>query len=215
MAIFGNLAEWPFPEVMKTVAKRSGKLELWNLPSSWYLELYVSQGVVQALFANGRATDLFSARQHLQELLKSRQGEFELHPISTEALAQHHSFELSLAQILQMPAQDIDGLRDVLPEPTTRFGYCPKPLVISEHDLYEFERRAMVLLRNGTDAEALSKALWLPLETSCHYLYRLRMAGVIAPLRAADDAKPMSQAQPRPQGLIGRLISALGFRKQA
>jgi hypothetical protein len=209
MAIFGNLAQWSFVDVMNTVSKRSGKLELWNLPSGWYLELYLSDGSIQALFANAQATDLFSARQHLASLLENRQGEFELHNISSEALAQRQHFHLPIVQVLHMPCHDISKVADVLPEPSTRFVYSKKQQGHLDQELQDFDAHIAHLLRYGTDAHEVAKLLRLPLDVVCYHLYRLRLVGRIEPARAFEQAN----ANKRPPGLINRLLSALHLQR--
>ena len=44
MAIFGNLTDLPFAEVIAMFDQRIGKLELWNLPFPDRYELFVLNG---------------------------------------------------------------------------------------------------------------------------------------------------------------------------
>jgi hypothetical protein len=225
MAMFGRFTEWSFAEVLTTVVKRGGKLELWGLPRGHYLEIHVAEQVVQAVVVNSQPLAVFEASHLLAELLQLRQGEFEMHQRPPEQL--RHDFDLTVSAVLQFHTSDILHQDAHLPDPKTKFVFANTQFHLTNENLEGVvDQIAHLLFDPGCDAASLAQQQVLPLEQARQRLYQLRMAGVIVPVRAqaqrqpshagalAASGGPVVSSAPRhpPQsnGLIARLLGALG-----
>jgi hypothetical protein len=218
MAMFGRFTEWSFAEVLTTVAKRSGKLELWGLPRGHYLEIHVAEQVVRAVVVNSQPLAVFEASHLLADLLQLRQGEFEMHPRPPEQL--RHDFDLTISAVMQFHKSDLQHLSEHLPDPKTRFVFAKAQFHLTNEHLEDvLDQIAHLLFEPGCDAASLAQQQVMPLEQARQRLYQLRMAGVIVPVRAGATRQPSPAAgpvvpaashHPQPNGLIARLLGALG-----
>ena len=242
MAIYGNLSDLPFTEMVTMLDRRIGRLELSHLPTPGHYELHLIGGRLRLMTFNGtHLDDVLAVREHLARLVGATSGKFEF--VNTGAELFTGSLNISLQHALMSITVVIDETeryRSSFADPRTRFEALQMPDVIADPDLDEFWQRCYVALIGGVDAETLARDQKLKLERVQFYLYKLRVAGLIAPVRAATPrtapqlgrapgaqaaghvgtvirppappAPQVSTVTPRPIGLIGRLLAALKGR---
>ena len=194
------------------------------------------------IFFNGtHLDDVLAVREHLARLVGATSGKFEF--VNTGAELFTGSLDISLQHAMMSITVVIDEMeryRSKFADPRTRFEALQMPVVIANSDLDEFWQRCYVSLVGGVDAETLARNQNLKLERVQFYLYKLRSAGMIAPVRAtaprtapqlgrapgahasgnvstvmrppAPPSLQVSPTAPRTIGLIGRLLAALKGR---
>ncbi|PYE53758.1 DUF4388 domain-containing protein [Deinococcus yavapaiensis] len=230
MAIFGNLDELPFPDVIGMLGRRSGHL---NITTTAAVTLHIDDGHLLALYLGPQAIhDAGRVREVILELTRAERGSFEFKRIQPNDLVQHH--HLALNKLLLSITAVLDELahyRTMLPAPETRFQQvrdAPEDLDASLKDFLDAAAPSLLL---GASAAELAPRQGLHLERAQLYLYKLRALGLLTPVRAyparptaqrkADrptvtpPAPPSTVLEPsEPRGLIGRLLAALHLRRK-
>lgn len=195
MAIFGDFSELPFPEILSTLGRRSGRLHVQTGAHSYVLHLEGDR--LLALSANGTIVhDPVDLREVILFLAQQTEGRFEFHRDEPDHLAHHH--RIAVTQLLLSTSAIIDELdhyRDRLAPPETRFVLHESRHEVSDPALSDFLGRAHAPLADGASAQDLARALGMQVERVQLALYKLRTAGIVMPLRAF--APPVS-APPRP-----------------
>jgi hypothetical protein len=223
VAIFGNLADFPFVELVGTLGRRTGKLEVWDLPSNNRLELHLKEAVLQGLIVNDQlVTNVLRVRDHLIELSLASNGNFEFSKLPGEGL--QGKLNLPIQALLLKVTSTVNELsvyKDKFPAPQTRFKLAgSQELSANDAELSEFVRRARPSLERGVSALEIAERLGLKLEQVQLFLYKLRSAGYVAPARQREPARPpmpFSSMQPHEVGgarksLLSRLLGALRLR---
>lgn len=196
MAIFGDLADMPIPEVLRMLGPRTGKLYLRPTPVKQY-ELHLHEGAIFCFKVAGFSVrDAAQLRRDVADLFRLRRGEFEFKPVPLGGL--EREVDLSRQDLLGLTASldlDADGpdadSSDVkaeahTPDQETRFRLKPgAPAHLELPDnLRTFLWRAHELLSAGCNASELTAALNLHPSLVKLYLIRLRTLGQITPVRA-------------------------------
>jgi hypothetical protein len=188
VAIFGNLADFPFVELVGTLGRRTGKLEVWDLPSNNRLELHLKEAVLQGLIVNDQlVTNVLRVRDHLIELSLASNGNFEFSKLPGEGL--QGKLNLPIQALLLKVTSTVNELsvyKDKFPAPQTRFKLAgSQELSANDAELSEFVRRARPSLERGVSALEIAERLGLKLEaTQC----RVRCSGPAARTDATSDA---------------------------
>ena len=209
MAIFGNLRDMPLLDLLSMLGRRSGLLEVWNLPGEQdsYL-LALERGRLLWVKANGRRLDALQARSCLFALASAAEGAFEFVPTQPPEENPHLDWPLERLLLSVTSTQDeISQQRSLLPDPATRFQSAALEVWLEE-PLYSFWQRARPLLDQGASARELAHHLNISLDEVRYYLHRLRLAGRVAPVRAYQALRK-DEAR---QGLFQRLLAALRGR---
>ncbi len=219
MAIFGNFTDFPFIELISTLGRRSGKLNVWDLPGQQRLELHLNGAVLQGLIVNGQqVTNVLKVRDQMVELMGAQSGSFEFVKLAPEALEGRLYLPMSALMLRATSAvNELSVYRDRFPSPQTRFKLVNTEGAWDDAELYEFVKRARPALERGVSPVELSERLSLQLEQVQLYLYKLRSLGRVVPARmrevAARTPIPDQPGMPQPrEGLISRLLGALRIR---
>ncbi len=213
MAIFGNLKDMPFPDLVAMLGRRSGVLEVFALPNKrqGYLTA-LHGGRVLWIQERNRPLDSLEARSAIQDLFRAQEGAFEFHPGVPPGKGQPLGWPL---EQLLFSFTAIEDERRVyasfLPDPKTRFQAAALEVWLEE-PLYTFWERAKPLLERGASSEEVSQALRLPLEEVRYYLHKLRLVGKVAPVRAYREEVRKDEGK---RSLFGRLLAALRERRGA
>lgn len=220
VAIFGNFTDFPFIELISTLGRRCGKLEVWDLPSKLRLELHLNGAVLQGLIVNGQQiTNVLRVRDHMVELMGAQTGSFEFSKLPLEELQGRLYLPMSALMLRATSAvNEMNVYRDRFPAPQTRFKLVNAQGAWDDAELYEFVKRARPALERGVSPLELSERLGLQLEQVQLYLYKLRSLSRIVPARMREipaSAEPQLAGQPGMpprSGLISRLLGALRIR---
>lgn len=206
MAIFGNLKDMPFPDLVAMLGRRSGVLEVFGLPGKRQgYAVALDGGKVVWVREGRRFLDPVEARFALQELMRSGEGAFEFVPGVPPANGVPLGWPLERL-LLSMTSMEDEraAYAPLLPDPKTRFQAASLEVWLEE-PLWSFWERAKGLLRGGASAEEIAKALHLPLDEVRYYLHKLRLVGKVAPVRAYEATRGDAEKQ----GLFRRLLGAL------
>jgi hypothetical protein len=226
VAIFGNLTEFPFPEIVSMLDRRIGVLKFANVKGYEQLELHLNHGQIHGLKVNGAAIeDVFKAKAYLAELFNETQGNFIFEKIRPEFLRHDFSYPI-MGMLLHSSAvkDEVAHYRDQLPDIGTRFTIVTQETVWLEENLRDFWMKAQPWLLRGSSAQDIASALNLQMAQVQLLLYKLRLAGLIRPARRIMEttspqvsaptapvsvlAQSTTSSQPKP-GLVSRLLSAL------
>jgi hypothetical protein len=233
VAIFGNLTEFPFVEVLAMLEARTGILHFASAGLYKALELHLEQGQLRGFRVDGRTVrDGFEVRSYLLELSALKRGEFVFERKRAEELLNDHAFPVRGAVFQDAPRQaEIDQYREYLPEPGTVFTVADESVTWLEDELRDFWERSRLLLARHASAQEISSSLRLDVAWVQLALYKLRVAGLVRPTRRIVDAPnlpiPNLQVPTRDtlattnvvpaqrQGLVSRLLGALGRLRRA
>jgi hypothetical protein len=236
VAIFGNLTEFPFPEIASMLDRRVGILKFANVRSYTRLELHLNQGQIQGLQVDGTVVqDGFKVKAYVMELFNETQGNFIFEKVRVESL--RHDFSNPLVgMLLQSSAvkDEYEHYRDQLPDVATRFTIITQEAASLEDTLRDFWFRAQPCLLRGSSAQELAQALGMQASQVQLFLYKLRLAGLIRPARRiAENTSNTAPVAPRTpslvvphkptpapssapkQGLVSRLLGALRLLRSA
>lgn len=226
MAMYGNLTEFPFLEVIAMLQSRSGVLHFSNLRPYESMELHLQEGQLQSLTVDGVLIfDAQIARSYLAEIASKRTGDFEFKKIR-DLNMRHTPLRIVVTDALLRSgaSSDLFQISDAqLPDPQTRFTPAAAEIAHVEADLKTFWLRAQPLLSCGSSAEQIAQALRLELRAVLLNLYQLRTIGAIRPARRIEETMPIKTpaasapnglvsepASPKPS-LVSRLLGALSF----
>jgi hypothetical protein len=215
MAIFGDLSEFPFPEVLNMLGRRTGKLELFELPSSEPVEIHLREGTLCGLVVgDDLLDDVLHVRDKLRSLMQTTTGAFEFHAVAQEEL--DGQLDMPLQQLLMSLASAIDEIshyKNRFTHPKTRFKWISASDIWISDELYFFCERARPYLKMGTDAETLTRDLNLSLDQVQLCLYKLRSVGAVAPVRAFVES--VTSASQIRNILLGIEQPAPAFQEEA
>ena len=240
MAIFGNLTEFPFLEVISMLQSRTGVLRFSNLRPYESVELQLRTGQLQSLTVDGVPIfDAGMARSYLLEISDKRVGDFEFRK-SADLTARQSPLSIAVKDALlgSDVATDRSPIPDThLPDPQTRFAPAAADLAQMSDELKRFWVSAQPLLLNGSSAEQIAQALRLEPRAVQAMLYQLRIIGAIRPARRIEETMPikppavtapsqfapsqsapsqsMSASIPPKPSLVSRLLGALSFARRA
>ncbi|WP_117236581.1 DUF4388 domain-containing protein [Thermus sediminis] len=209
MAIFGNLRDMPFPDLVAMLGRRSGVLEVFGLPGKRQgYAVALDGGKVVWVREGNRLLEPLEARSALQELLRLQEGAFEFTPGIPPAGEAALGWPLErLLLTMTTVVDEIQSHQSFLPDPKTRFQAAALEVWLEE-PLWSFWERAKPLLQGGASAEDLAARLRLPLDEVRYYLYKLRLAGKVVPVRAYEETRKNEEKR----GLFRRLLAALRGR---
>ncbi len=240
MAIFGNLTEFPFLEVLKMLERKSGVLRFLQLRPYASVELHLHRGTLQALHVDGvPILDAGIARSYLLEISAKRMGEFEF-GTSSHVVPNPLGIVVTDAVLGIGASEELFAVaREWLPDTKTRFNAADGAPPQSNHldaDLRRVWPSIHPLLMRGSSAEEIAAQLGLSEETVQHALYKLRAIGAIRPARRIEEtqtgpatfgrattttnpsASPSPAVSTRPTAkptLISRLLGALSFARRS
>ncbi|MFC5473147.1 hypothetical protein [Paraherbaspirillum soli] len=227
MAIWGRLSDFSLHLVLTRLARRRPGVIHVDICDGNQYYVHVSAKGLTALQMN--STDygrLDQARTVLARLLSATTGTFRYLPEDTSPLRKNFHLDLQeLAAVANNPSA-VDGasyaqekssvfhhssIQKLLPHADTRFILSGRNLPLNNEVLQHFVKQSSFELTLGASAAELARLLGEDLEKVRFYLYRLREADVIVPMRAFRNAATSADrhndaARLRPT-LVQRLIS--------
>ena len=192
MAIFGSLRDIPFTDLLGMLRKRSGVLEIFDLPPHRQgYSIALDGGKVLWVREGQRTLDPLQARSVLQELFRMHHGNFEfVAKIPPPPDGQVLGWPLERL-LLTMTLMDYEtsAYSSSLPDPQTRFQVLSMDTWLEEPLWSFWERVAPLLARSGgASSEEIAHRLGLREREVAYYLYKLRLSGNIRPVRAYEKA---------------------------
>lgn len=188
MAIFGDLSDMSTPEVLTILGQRTGKL-LFDLPGESHYELHLCEATLRSLQVNGTTlqSELPVVFYHLAVLNRAREGRFEF--VQTSLGALEYQLNLPRQELLARDDGGDEALeRTSIPDKQTRFRLQPNPNQSVPENLQLFLQQSRELLVRGSSAEEVAQALGMSAMRAQIYFQRLRVLGLLAPVRAYLEA---------------------------
>jgi hypothetical protein len=209
MSIFGDLAELSLPEILSMIAKRTGQLELTQLPGNQTIILHLSDDHLKGCIINRQLiNDPLIVRDKLARVINETQGQFEFHKCAITNL--QGELSLGIPQLLIAIAAQVDEIsayKHLFAHPQTRFQCLANVDIWLDEEIYLFLEKARNFLSRGIDAQTLAQKLNLSVEQVQLHLYKLRTLGQIAPVRAYEQ--PPSMPPIIPTATSGTVMRAL------
>jgi hypothetical protein len=209
MALFGDLNQITFAEVVKLLKRRCGSLVIQVHQTRFVL--HVNQGhLVGARIDNQIVENRTEANQMLIVLFQSTQGTFVFSQESPEIL--YNELDLVLDANFSTGSFE-DNFLPLLPHPDTFFKQTRKE-ILSDQLLNNFLEQSQTLLFVGTSANEISQRLKMDVNLVQSYFYRLRLFGLIQPIRKSENEQLAKKPQVRNQksNLFFSLMSNLRTR---
>jgi hypothetical protein len=211
MVLFGDVEDFPVVEILSFVSRYSGALVVTPRGTGQSVKIHIDKGAIRGIMTDGQWLDSLEAHRLLSDLLELREGTFWFDP---EAIPPRKpQFMWPIEQVLLELAQATDELalfRSSLPDSNTRFRLSSHAQQIDHLSLllHAFWEKARPFLERGVTIRTLAEELKLPEETVAVRIHKLRLAGLVEPVRAFRH---------RPQrleevGLFRRLLRALAGR---
>ena len=185
MAIFGTLADLPFPELMVLVGQRTGKLFISNPKTKKKFEWHLHEATICGLMVNQKMMDdVMQIRGCMIELIEDTESHFEFQKHDFREL--QHYFRLRTEQLILSTAAAMDELQEFrrfFSHEVTYFQASGKMDIWLDEHLASFWERSSVYLERGCNAVILAEALSLNLDQVQLNLYKLRSVGKLVPMR--------------------------------
>lgn len=207
MAVTGEIADLPLPELLNMMRHRSGKLLLLETQQVSEMELHFTPGYLSAFLVNKRV--LKTEPQIVDKLVAvtaTPVGRFSFSPAPANSLLASVRIHVDrLALIIVSQVDEISVNRDCLAPPDRIYRLAERegPAVhCEEQNLAEFLHHSQELLQFGINAERLAQIEQISVEQVQLYLYKLNLLGLVEPGRKDDLwAKLDSALQPKSTGL--------------
>jgi hypothetical protein len=206
MAIFGSLADLPFPELMGLVGQRTGKLFINNPTTKKKFEWHLHEATICGLIVNQKTMDdVMQVRGCMIELIEDADSNFEFHKQDFQSL--QHYFRLGTEQLILSTAAAMDELQEFrrfFSHEVTYFRTSGKMDIWLDEHLASFWERSVVYLEQGCNAVTLANLLNLNIDQVQLNLYKLRSVGKLVPMRLFDQQaagqRPTATIIERPVG---------------
>lgn len=185
MSIKGYLNEIKFVELLRLIAKSEGRLGIWNFGESKQYECFIQNNQILYLNFSGKdVTDLDEAKSLFAELLSDNNSYFAFNNDRVSNFPRQPLISLSelLEFTLSRSVSKMDS-NDELPNLQTRFETVSKSFTPVEGELEEFWKNCVWMLHEGCSGDDIcNKFTYSPREVQ-ENLYRLRVKGLIKPVR--------------------------------
>ncbi|MDD4933081.1 MAG: DUF4388 domain-containing protein [Methylacidiphilaceae bacterium] len=208
MALSGDLDELPFPEILRLLRDRRGELQIADKVTGERYSFRLSEGkLVSASEADRLIPDALALHSAIQRLAIKERASFVFQESSGSADERLGPLSLPIDQILLSSLAAIrspERFAAHLPHPHTRFRAAASATPWLTEDLLTFWVSAERFLRSGISASEITATLGIPLPHVLLELFKLRVLGVIVPLKAPPSALPSAppvHALPVPEPL--------------
>jgi hypothetical protein len=185
MAVFGNFADFPFPELLTLVGYRTGKILIRNTIADKQYEWHLHSATICGVIVNSKPLDdVLQVRGCMLDLIDDSSSAFEFHRHSYEELL--HYFNLPTEHLVLSTAAAMDELsayRNFFPHEQTYFQSNGQMDIWLDEQLSSFWERSSSYFKKGCNARDLAENLHLNLEQVQLNFYKLRSVGKIAPVR--------------------------------
>ncbi len=202
------------PDVLMILGPRRGVLALQETGVAGSVEFHLQERHLCGSVVDG--TPIQSARRAqyvFSSVIMARKGAF----VFRQLPAVRNDFWLPLERLIfgALTALDeVDRVRDQLPSADTVFQLRWQTPRVTDPALRRFLDRVWVLLVAGASSRQLSSTCDIPLDSVLLVIHKLRVLGVVTPVRAADRARLPDSTRRRSESLRadGRVSSASDHR---
>lgn len=191
MGIKGSFREIKFAEVLKIIDDQTGRLWIYNLNANSYDEWTFHQKAARSVRAGGRSLtardEIFQAALRLGE---DNSSSYIFYPLSFESLTSEISVPLSdiIVAALNNSFQT-DDYEAHLPHRDTRFALIKNAPLNLVGELKDFWNLYSQHLSDGFTAAVIAGQCGLQIDEVRLVFYKLRVAGIIQPLRLTGGKK--------------------------
>ena len=212
MAVYGNLKDFPFADILGMISAGSGRFCIRNHSSGKVFEFFIRFGQLKALFIDSApATDVLMIRSWVAKLVTANSGDFEFVREQVGEYGDYGDYSLPLNQLVASGFANTiewETLKEFCPNPETIFLLSLGPVDCwMEPELENFLDDTRILLEEGASGEHLAIATGYPLEEVLLKLYKLKATHVITPMRSYRrdeqlvDIPTSAEREPAARGL--------------
>ncbi|QSR84034.1 DUF4388 domain-containing protein [Methylacidimicrobium sp. B4] len=186
MPLSGNLKELPFPEVLRLLRDRTGTLEIVDKMAGDHFSFCLSAAKLVSASERGQPIpDALVLHSVLQRLSDNHSASFDFEERGAEDLAGPLSIPIDRILLSALAAiRSPERYTDYLPHPDTRYRAGSETTPWLTEDLLAFWVNSERLFRSGISAREIAAALGIPLPQVLLDLFKLRLLGMIVPVRA-------------------------------
>lgn len=190
MAVTGDIAELPLPELLNMMRHRSGRLSLLQTQQVSEIQMHFTPGYVCGFMVDKQI--IRSESQVVDKLVSvtaSPIGRFVFTPAHASSLMGSVRIQIDrLALIIVSQVDEISVNKASLSPPHRifRLQRTDQPVEFQEQNLSEFFHGVVDLLKCGISAEKLASIVQIATEQVQLYLYKLNILGLVAPARRDD-----------------------------
>lgn len=235
MAVTGDIAELPLPELLNMMRHRSGKLSLLQTQQVSEIQMHFTPGYVCGFMVDKQI--IRSESQVVDKLVSVTAtpiGRFVFTPAHASSLMGSVRIQIDrLALIIVSQVDEISVNKGSLSPPHRifRLQRTDHSVEFEEQNLSEFFHATVDLLKCGISAEKLASIVQIGTEQVQLYLYKLNILGLVAPARRDDlwaqldsvlqtKSSPLklkfaNKDQPKRSGLTRRITRAFSPNRSA
>jgi hypothetical protein len=189
MAISGNLSDFPLPEILLLIGRRTGRLRLFNAEEYLPMELDLSEGCAHGLHLNGNV--IVEPPQIVAELayaIETGEGTFEFTPQPVETVARLHPLALTdLALQVVMYVDESQAKHRAVLDPELFYVLVPsRPAGDLRGELKRFFQQSRHLLSGGVRSEDLAEYLGVDEAMARLQLFHLHQLGLVRLVETTD-----------------------------
>jgi hypothetical protein len=191
MAISGSFQDVQFSEVLRIVAKRTGRLWIYNFSSNLYSEWFIHQDVVYAVRLNKKSLmtdeEVFNAAAKLSEDVTCS---YIFYTLTLDRIPSEILLPISMIGLQTVKTNvPVQSEEEMLPNPETMFVATPKAVATNIPDeLRDFWRQSGWHSGEKYSANTIADKTGRDVRTVQLNLSKLRALGLIRPFRAIAAA---------------------------
>lgn len=215
MTIKGYLSDITFVELLKVIGNHNGRLVIWNFDEKKQYECFLCDNSVIYLNFSGQViSEIESAKKIFLELNADKKSYYAFQADSFSASLNNPIISVGkLLNYLLIESTDAD--ENLLPNIHTRFETVNKVDFTLEGEQAEFWKDSIELLHKGCSASEICEKFALPEKAVRQNLYKLRMTGLIKPVRMFNAANSSARSKAARQSLSRIAGNANGAQQTA
>ncbi|PTY01981.1 hypothetical protein DB346_10215 [Verrucomicrobia bacterium LW23] len=189
MPIIGNLSEFPLPEILNLIGRRTGKMRLLDVPEYGVMELHLRDGEIRSIqMPGGALEDENQVVDKLCHVVRAQCGMFEFNESSPRAILGHGAFPIQQMVMNLVFAVDEMNAQSVQ-DPNARFVLIASPEIWLEPDLQSFFDQTQELFVTAPTAKDIADTLGRDLAEVMAHLNNLLSLNIIQvlPSEVGDD----------------------------
>lgn len=211
MTIKGYLSDITFVELLKIIGKQNGRLVIWNFDEKKQYECFIlDKSVIYLNFSGQVVSEIESAKKIFLELNADKKSYYAFQADSFSSSMNKPIISIGkLLNVLLVESAEAD--ENLLPNLHTRFETVNKDEFVVDVEQAEFWKDSIQLLHKGCSASEICEQFGLPENTVRQNLYKLRMNGLIKPVRMFNAGNSFARSRAARQNLsriAGNLNSA-------
>lgn len=195
MTIKGYLSDITFVELLRVIGNHNGRLVIWNFDEKKQYECFLSDNSVIYLNFCGQAISEYEPAKNM--FLELNGDKKSYYAFQADSFSASLNKPIILVKRLMnfLLTENVEPDENLLPNAHTRFETVNKVDVAVEGEQAQFWKDSIDLLHKGCSASEICEQLGLPEKNVRQNLYKLRMNGLIKPMRMFNAGNSFARAR--------------------